>query len=278
LRALRSVMLRLKREPTNDIEDDTQDESPPETSDLITSEDVFPRDQVEDGEEDDRDEASDLWPTLPGPLIAAGAFIPTFLAVFFGLSYLLGGLTQTARTESAPVPSAAALLSDRTTPVTPPLSEALRDPFVAPQPSGPPALNPADPREERRQAFGEEAATPPAVEPNALAPRPTLPPAQPRAAISSTAERRATGAAEPLRQRQAAVLTTTPERAPAAEPRASGRDWTPAAAFADRAAAGRLASSIQQQGYPVEIRQEPSSARPWVVWIGSQPRGGERRR
>jgi hypothetical protein len=51
-----------------------------------------------------------------------------------------------------------------------------------------------------------------------------------------------------------------------------------AAAFADREAARRLASSIQQQGYPVEIRQEQSSSRPWVVWIGAQPRGGERRR
>jgi hypothetical protein len=232
---------------------------------------------VEDGEEDDRDEARDLWPTLSGPLIAAGAFIPTFLAVFFGLSYVLGGLTQTARTGARrchPPP--------RSCPTGPPRSptalQALRNPFVAPQPVRPAAPNPADPREETRQAFSVEDATPPAVEPNTPAPRPTLPPAPPRAAISPAPEPRATGSAEPLRQPQAAVLTTTPERAPAAEPRARGRDWTPAAAFADRAAAGRLASSIQQQGYPVEIREEQSSARPWVVWIGAQPRGGERRR
>jgi hypothetical protein len=56
------------------------------------------------------------------------------------------------------------------------------------------------------------------------------------------------------------------------------REWTPAAAFADRAAAGRLASSIEKQGYPVEIRQDGSSSRPWVVWIGAQPSGGSRRR
>ena len=74
------------------------------------------------------------------------------------------------------------------------------------------------------------------------------------------------------------MLTTAPTPSTTAEARKSGRDWTPAAAFADREAAGRLASSIQQQGYPVEIRQEQSSARPWVVWIGAQPRGGERRR
>jgi hypothetical protein len=57
-----------------------------------------------------------------------------------------------------------------------------------------------------------------------------------------------------------------------------GRDWTPAAAFTDRAAASRLASSIEKQGYPVEIRQDGSSTRPWVVWIGAQPSGGSRRR
>jgi len=77
------------------------------------------------------------------------------------------------------------------------------------------------------------------------------------------------------------VLNTTPERTPVPRTTArdtGGREWTPAAAFADRDAAGRLASSIQQQGYPVEIRQEQSSTRPWVVWIGAQPRGGERRR
>jgi len=73
-------------------------------------------------------------------------------------------------------------------------------------------------------------------------------------------------------------LKTTPQRTPAPEPRTSGGEWTPAAAFADREAAGRLASSIQQQGYPVEIRQEQSSTRPWVVWISAQPRGGDRRR
>jgi hypothetical protein len=85
-------------------------------------------------------------------------------------------------------------------------------------------------------------------------------------------------AADAPRSPQAALVNTTPERTPAVETRKSGRDWTPAAAFADREAATRLASSIQQQGYPVEIRQEASSSRPWVVWIGAQPRTGDRRR
>jgi hypothetical protein len=77
--------------------------------------------------------------------------------------------------------------------------------------------------------------------------------------------------------RQAAA-TPDPPRSQQAESRKLPGDWTPAAAFADREAAVRLASSIERQGYPVEIRQEASSTRPWVVWIGSQPNGGGRRR
>ena len=74
-----------------------------------------------------------------------------------------------------------------------------------------------------------------------------------------------------------AAATPDPPR-PQSEARKGASDWTPAAAFADRDAAARLASSIERQGYPVEIRQEASSTRPWVVWIGSQPSGGGRRR
>jgi hypothetical protein len=59
---------------------------------------------------------------------------------------------------------------------------------------------------------------------------------------------------------------------------AATADWTPAAAFADRAAAGRLAGSIEAQGYPVEIRQDGSSTRPWVVWIGARPKSGSGQR
>jgi len=203
----RSVLLRLKRELKGDAEDEIRGEP------------------------------------LPGPLIAAATFVPTFLAVFVGLSYLLGDATQTAHTASAPVPSA----------IMPDLGAQGTLPHV-------------------------ESATPPSVEPSVPPPAPTLPPAQPQVAISPPPEPRAARSAEPPRQPQAAVLTTTHERTPAAGPRKSGRDWTPAAAFADREAAGRLAGSIQQQGYPVEIREERSSTRPWVVWIGAHPHGGERRR
>jgi hypothetical protein len=262
-------------------EDEIPSEPLPEPSDLITDEDVFPEDRIEAGEDEPGDEGAGVFPGLPGPVIAATTFVPTFLAVFLGLSYLLGH--QTGPLASAPVLSATRLMSDMGTPGTPPLSEALRDPFVAPRTLDPSAARPTDPREatgpsDPREAprgpSTEDTPTPPVEQTRpALAPTlpPALPPAQPR-----------TGRlAEPPRQPQAAVLNTTPERMPV--PRASardtgGREWTPAAAFADRDAAGRLASSIQQQGYPVEIRQEQSSTRPWVVWIGAQPRGGERRR
>jgi hypothetical protein len=240
-------MLRLKRELTDNDEDEIRDEPLPEPSDLITDEDVLPED------EDEGDAAGGLLPPVPGPLIAAATFVPTFLAVVFGLSYLLGGATQTAHTASAPVRSTTT--SDPGAQVTPPRVESA--PRLTVEPSAP-TLPPAQP--------------PVAISPPP--PAPTLPPAQPR-----PPEPRAAISAEPPRQPQAAVLTTTPERTPTtSEARKGGRDWTPAAAFADREAAGRLASSIQQQGYPVEIRQEQSSARPWVVWIGAQPRGGERRR
>jgi hypothetical protein len=163
----------------------------------------------------------------------------------------------------------------------PPLSEALRDPLAAPRVFDSPSARSSDPRgltrpgDPRDPLRGPSAADIPA--PAIESTGPTLPPAQPRSAISSAPEPRAGRPAE-AHQTQAAVLNTTPGRTSAVETRKGGRDWTPAAAFTDREAASRLASSIQQQGYPVEIRQEQSSSRPWVVWIGPQPRGAERRR
>jgi hypothetical protein len=274
-------MLRLLRANGETEEDEIPSEPLPEPSYLITDEDVFPDDRIEAGEDDPRDEGAGIFPGLPGPVIAATTFVPTFLAVFFGLSYLLGH--QAGPMASAPVPSATRLMSDKGTPGTPPRSEALRDPFVAPRTVDPPSTRPSDPREATRPSDPREAPRGPSAEDTPTPPvdqaAPTLPPALPP--TLPPAQPRAGRLAEPPRQPQAAVLNTTPERTPVPRTSArdtSGREWTPAAAFADRDAAGRLASSIQQQGYPVEIRQEQSSTRPWVVWIGAQPRGGERRR
>ena len=75
----------------------------------------------------------------------------------------------------------------------------------------------------------------------------------------------------------------TPNGRRSAELRASGqrknvaRDWIPVAAFGDREAARRLDDRIEQQGYPLEIREDRSSTRPWAVWIGAHPTSGEHR-
>jgi hypothetical protein len=101
---------------------------------------------------------------------------------------------------------------------------------------------------------------------------PSLPPAPSR--VPEPERKAATASKSVLEPRS----VPAPRQAAATpDPRRLSGDWTPAAAFADREAAVRLASSIERQGYPVEIRQESSTTRPWVVWIGSQPSGGRRR-
>lgn len=273
----------MKRE-RHEIPGRIQDEPLPDPSDLLSKDDVFSESRFEGNQADDPDDGRGdeprglrLLAAVPGPLIAAATFVPTFLAIFFGLSYVVGAVFQT----SAPAPPATALVAEETARGTlPPLSETLRDPFfVAPRPVDPPATRPADPPErtasgDPREMSGAPSVTAPTIEPA----RPALPPVEPRPAFVPAPEPRVARAAETPRQPQAALVNTTPERTPAVEARKTGRDWTPAAAFADREAASRLASSIQQQGYPVEIRQEASSSRPWVVWIGAQPRAGDRRR
>ena len=172
-------------------------------------------------------------PPLRGLVIAAATFVPVFLAIFFGLPYLLGN-TTTARTAGTPGPS-------------PPVAATA-------------------PREPLERSSPIEPTTPRAPEPAPAAPttEPARPPALPPAS-SRTPE-----PASP------AVARSGPEPRPTPDASRSG-EWTPAAAFADREPAGRLASSIQKQGYPVEVRQDGSSSRPWVVWIGAQPSGARRR-
>lgn len=290
LPARSDVLLRSKK---REAEDETQDEPLPRASDLISRGDIFPEDGIEvDEGTDDQDERRgfSLLAAVPGPLIAAAAFVPTFLAIFLGLSYLVGGVLQTGSTATAPVPPAAALMAEGTQGTPPPISESLRDPFVVPRVFDAPSTKAGDPRDVARPTDPREPSRAPSVAeiriptPAIESAGPTLPPAQPRTALIPAPESRPGRAPELPRQPQAAVLNTTPGRStvaenrPAADDRRVAREWTPAAAFADREAANRLASSIQQQGYPVEIRQESSSSRPWVVWIGAQPRAGERRR
>jgi hypothetical protein len=304
-------------------------------------------DDSEDGFEDDgaRDGRWSILSDTPGLAIAAAAFVPTFLLVFFGLPYLLGDPSQARTPGSSPstVASARDLQSDSGWSLGNSLSEALRGgpfdrgdltppsapsptpPSVAATPPSPPsapvttpsapaaASAPADPspstsaetppaktpapsasahgadtpavlgdesraREQTSEPMPGASATRSSSGRDAGSTAPPLPPASPRV---PDPERKAAASKSVLDARSVpaprqAAATPDPPRAQSEARRSSG-EWTPAAAFADRDAAARLASSIERQGYPVEIRQDASSTRPWVVWIGSQPSGGRRR-
>lgn len=60
---------------------------------------------------------------------------------------------------------------------------------------------------------------------------------------------------------------------PKAPKRAAAEDsaWAPAAAFSDNQTAARLAGTMRNQGYRVDVRHEDSATRPWVVWIKANP-------
>jgi hypothetical protein len=230
-------------------------------------EDVFP--------EDDESERK-LFPRPRGLWIAAATFVPMFLAVFFGVPYLLGGVTYTHTAGArppGPVVASAPLTSEPDATVAPPVPEAARGGttdgrigFRAQPPASDLSATPArmlvqPPVESTHEAKAEDSAVEPA-EPSVAGSR--LLPVEARV---------------PAPVRRGPTTRATSETRPAPEPRKIGAGgWKPAAAFADREAAGRLGGSIERQGYPVEIRQDRSSPRPWVVWIGSQPRSGERRR
>ena len=297
-------MLRLKGEHGEHAlhgEDEAEVDGPehPTTDDLTASrlaaeDDDSDQEPVEDDEDWAADEASGL--PLRGLGIAAATFVPTFLAVFFGLPYLVGSSTPpSVPANPTPPPAAATAPLDSGAPqdVTASLSETLRRVF-SDRPNESPAATPrvqdeqasrdldarlreTPPRESRPPAPAPAPSAPEPVTP-APAPEPPAPPALPPA-VSRPPAAPPAPAPPPVTPRPAVARS---EPRPAPEPRATpetrkSADWTPAAAFADRDAAGRLASSIQKQGYPVEVRQDGSSSRPWVVWIGAQP-GGARRR
>jgi hypothetical protein len=282
-------MLRLKGE-TDDAVPDEAPRGGLEEQDQITPRDAFPDDETDSVAEDPR------WrlPRLPlrGLAVATATFVPTFLLIFFGLPYLLAPdgpihaaiatVRSASEAPSTPAPSTPppvarpepARSSNPGRPsVEPPAAPVPAPeppkkaeepmPSVASQAPPPPAPSSRSARAERAPALPEPSAREAAREPSP----PALPPAR-RSAPEPRSNREARAATEREEQR-------TVEAKPAGR---EGRDWTPAAAFTDRAAANRLASSIEKQGYPVEIRQDGSSTRPWVVWIGAQPSGGSRRR
>ena len=295
-------MLRLKGERDSDERDE------------ITREDIFAADETIGPDPEvyrDVDPGPTWTPPFRGLAVAAGTFVPTFLLIFFGLPYVLGSATPErtpttpgsgplaslgAGAGSSPKPSGSEVLrgDTRTDPATRGLGSWL---FSSPPPAGKPKIEP--PRTEsptidsprmdaprndsparidspRMDSKIEEPA--PAVVPD---PSPALPPRPGQAEPSPAPRPRAPEAPRRAATPPAPTEARGPEPRPVPEPRrvaSESREWTPAAAFTDRAAAGRLASSIEKQGYPVEIRQDGSSSRPWVVWIGAQPSGGSRRR
>jgi hypothetical protein len=285
------MLLRLKGEPHDEdiLAEDERDLDVDDGADQSPSESVFA--------EDDEELA---WP-LRGLAIATAAFVPTFVAIVFGLPYLFA---------PADAPRAAAVLkpppvANRASeaPVAPPLSpsDSMKAPVApAPTPSESMKAPVAPPQEEARAAVESTLpAQPPALPPikeqrpqvaepprlPAPAPEPSLPSRQaPKPRITASEPPVPTTPPPSSKEQRAPVMkepVVTKETPPVREAVAKDTTgWTPAAAFADRAAAQRLASGIEQQGYPVEIRQDGSSTRPWVVWIGAQPRsngGGQRR-
>jgi hypothetical protein len=284
-------MLRLKGERDGDERDQ------------ITREDVFPADEITEPAPEAYGDV-DPEPAFPLPLrglaVAAGTFVPTFLLLFFGLPYVLGPAAP-ARTSTAPGSGPLASLgADPTASPKPSASEMLRggtqsDPasrglgnwlFSSPPAAQEPKVEPPDaespgidsPRMDSPRMDSKIEKPAPAVVPE---PGPGLPPRPGQAESSPAPEPPAPAVSHRPPTPPARSETRAPEPRPVPEPRraaSKAREWTPAAAFTDRAAAGRLASSIEKQGYPVEIRQDGSSSRPWVVWIGAQPSGGSRRR
>jgi hypothetical protein len=197
-----------------------------------------------------------LLAALYGPLIAAAAFVPTFVLVIVGVPYLLGGTTP-ADKPGRPDRAAPALVTAPDTPTASGPSEPIRDPF-APAPPALPETGRGAPQEVDR--LGE-----PRQEPERPAEDAAGPVEQPGADQAALPPPRPAPAIE------------TPPKAAAERGEGSGR-WTRAAAFTDRRAAARLADSIREQGYPVDIREDRSAPRPWVVWIGARPRAGAGRR
>ena len=258
--------------------------------DEITREDIFPDDETAESADEEYTEVDPGRPRWRLPLhglgVAAGTFIPTFLLIFLGLPYVLGSAAP-ARTPSTSGPGPLASLgADLTPSPKPSASEVLRG-DVSSGPAGrvtgdwlfssPPAAD--GPKVELPQSESRLDEPAPAAAPEA---GPSLPPNRlSRAEPSPAPEPRAPEASRPAATTPAPSEPRAPEARPIPGPRQAAREpreWTPAAAFTDRAAAGRLASSIEKQGYPVEIRQDSSSSRPWVVWIGAQPSGGGSRR
>jgi hypothetical protein len=282
------AMLSLRRERIEDLDD--EEARPMTRADEITVEDAFPADE---GEPD----GGRTGVSAPrGLAIAAAWFAPTFVAVFLGLPYLLGSAGPSP-SPAVPPSETAGPLAEGPAPTQPGASpwDPLRALLGGPSPGGlePPAEDlspgltpgprpPASSSDEGSAPAGASESAdlaPPAAGEQGPPAAVTLPPPAPRAseAPQSAESSRVAGPSHPARESRPAPDAAPAARTRPSRPAGSDRgDWMPAAAFTGREAASRLAASIERQGYPVQVRRDGSGARPWVVWIGSQPNGGHR--
>lgn len=199
---------------------------------LVSLEARYPTDEEEQAETEGWT-AFDYLPSH-GIWVALATFIPTFLAVVIGVPHVLTSALAPHATEPR-VPgaplSATMALTASATPTGWPAD--LRPVFLATSvPSG-----------------TEEMGRPTTLVDDAPTPRPSL----------ETTEL----AASP---KPTAIGPKAPKPAPAED-----SAWAPAAAFADNQTAARLASTMRNQGYRVDVRHEDSATRPWVVWLKANP-------
>jgi len=187
------------------------------------------------GEEQTEPEEWAAFDYLPshGMWIALATFVPTFLAVVIGVPYVLTSLLAPQTIEPR-VPVAPRSATPALTASATPTGwpAELRPVFVAT--SGPSGM--------------EETSRPKTLVDEAPTPQPGL-------------ETAKLAASQPT-----AIRPKAPKPAPAED-----SAWAPAAAFADNQSAARLASTMRNQGYRVDVRHEDAATRPWVVWIKANP-------
>jgi hypothetical protein len=184
-----------------------------------------------------------------GIWIALATFVPTFLAIVFGIPYLAG------------LPMASRFPAGLHGSLAPVVSSLVPEQGLVEAPSQDPApMMPSGRPTRRAVGQGDELARLPSTptrETRGLAAVAAITPA-----ISPPASQRArpqveAKAAEPKRS----ASTVTKDHV-----------WVRGAAFSDRDSAERLAARIERQGYAAKVVREETLTPPWVVWIDHHPR------
>ena len=196
--------------------------------------------EAQDPTDDEEQAETERWTArdhLPwhGVCVALATFIPTFLAIVIGVPHFLTPAVAPHATEPrVPMAPLPATMGPIASATSTGWPADLRPVFLATAvPSG-----------------TEGSGRPATLVDNAPSPRPRL----------ETSEL----AVSP---KPTTILPKDPRPAPAED-----SAWAPAAAFADNQTAARLASTMRNHGYRVDVRHEESALRPWVVWIKASPK------